>query len=129
MSASLRQFVSVLMVAIFMVNLGLLNFQQLTMQHEYAHVSDVHHHEHEHEHEQDDHGASADGAVHADFSHELLHAAEHVQPLPTTFFGSIALASGGVEPVSFTLPTVPSMVPDSPFRPPRLIPQADLVRT
>lgn len=127
MSASLRKFVSVLMVAIFMVNLGLLNFQQLTMQHEYAHVSDAHHHEHEElEHE---HDASADGTGHSDFSHELLHAAEHVQPLPTTFFGSIALASGGVEPVSFTLPTVPSMAPDSPFRPPRLIPQADLVRT
>lgn len=136
MSASLRQFVSALIVAIFMANLGLLNLQQLTMQHEFAHVSDAalaaqagannaHHHEHG---EQHDHDAATDGAGHADFSHELLHAAEHVQPLPPTVFGNIEVASGGVEPASFALPMVPSMAPDSPFRPPRLIPQAGIAR-
>lgn len=133
MSASLRQFVSILIVAIFMVNLGLLNLQQLSMEHEFAHVSDTglaaqagasdaHHHEHA---EAYDHDASG----HSDFSHELLHAAEHVQPLPPTTFGKIEVASGGVEPASFALPAVPSMAPDSPFRPPRLIAQAGTART
>jgi hypothetical protein len=126
MSSSLRESVALVMLVIFMANLGLWNFH-MQLDHERDHTG------HPalalqgaaHVHDQDQHhGDTSERDENAPTAsqHQLLHAADNVYP----YFGGV-IAQNVIPPhnvagAEFQLPLVPSATSESPFRPPRSSP-------